>query len=79
MLESKIQSKIIKRYEDEGFYVIKLSVTNKAGIPDLIAIPKDANIEFIEVKQPGKKTSALQDFRIKELTNHGIKTSVQYD
>ena len=78
MLESKIQSKIIKRLEAEGFYVIKLSVTNKNGIPDLIAIPKDSNVEFIEVKQPGKEPSEIQKYRMKELNKHGIKTSVLY-
>jgi len=77
-LESKIQSKIIKRLEAEGFYVIKLSVTNKNGIPDLIAIPKDSNVEFIEVKQPGKEPSEIQKYRMKELNKHGIKTSVLY-
>lgn len=77
-MESKIQSKLIKELESKGYYVIKLSVTNKPGIPDLIAIPKDCNALFIEVKQNGKKPKELQKYRMKELTNHGIKTYV-YD
>ena len=77
-MESKIQAKLIKELEAKGYYVLKLSVTNKPGIPDLIALPKDCNAVFIEVKQGGKKARPLQDYRIKELNNHGIKAFV-YD
>lgn len=78
MLESKIQDKIKKRLEAEGYYVLKLSVTNKPGIPDLLVLPKGCNAEFIEVKQPGKLPSKLQEFRMRELNEHGVKTSVKY-
>ena len=50
--------------------------TNKNGIPDLIAIPKDSDVEFIEVKRPDGKLSKLQEYRIKELIKHGIKAIV---
>ncbi len=76
MKESQIQSKKIKELEAQGYYVIKLIKTNKNGIPDLIAIPKNSNVLFIEVKGPNGKTSPLQDFRLEELENHGIKTEV---
>ena len=77
MTEQKIQTKIIKKLESKGYYVIKLIQTNKPGIPDLVAIPKNSNVEFIEVKRPGNKPSPLQEYRMKELNEHGIKTSVQ--
>jgi Holliday junction resolvase len=76
--EQQIQSKLIKQLEKEGYYVIKLSVTNKTGIPDLLAIPSGSDVEFIEVKRPGQKPRPLQVFRIKELNNHGVKATV-YD
>ena len=76
MKESQIQSKKIKELEAKGYYVIKLITTNKPGIPDIIAIPPGSNVEFYEVKGPNGKTSALQDFRIKELNNHGVKAEV---
>jgi hypothetical protein len=76
MLESKIQSKKIKELEKEGYFVIKLIVTNKPGIPDLLAIPRDSNVLFCEVKRPDGKLSKLQEFRIKELNEHGIRTEV---
>ena len=76
MKEQQIQTKRIKQLEAEGYYVIKLVMTNKPGIPDLIAIPKDCNVLFVEVKQPTGKLSKLQEYRIKELEEHGIKVEI---
>ena len=76
MTEQQIQAKRIKQLEAEGYYVIKLIKTNKNGIPDLIAIPKNADVLFVEVKQPGKKPTPLQEFRMKELRAHGLKTEI---
>lgn len=76
MNESQIQKKRIKELEDQGYYVIKLKLTNKNGIPDLIAIPKGADVLFSEIKKPGKELSGLQKFRIKELKTYGFKTEV---
>jgi len=76
MTEQQIQSKRIKELEELGYYVIKLIQTNKNGIPDLIAIPRDSNVLFSEIKRPRQKVSALQKYRIKELSEHGITTEV---
>lgn len=76
MTEQQIQSKVIKRLENDGWYVIKLIKTNKNGIPDLLAI-KPPFVKFIEVKKP--KTgilSKLQEYRINELKQFGINTIV---
>lgn len=74
--EQQIQAKLIKELEQQGYYVIKLVKTNKNGIPDLIAIPKNSDVEFFEVKRHDGKVSPLQEFRIKELTTHGVKAVV---
>lgn len=76
MTEQQIQAKRIKELEAEGYYVIKLMKTNKNGIPDLIAIPRDSNVLFSEVKRPDGKVSKLQEYRIKELESHGIKVEI---
>jgi Holliday junction resolvase len=76
MLESKIQAKIIKRYTDEGYFVIKLIKTNKNGIPDLMLL-KDGKTIFIEVKRPMVgKLSKVQEYRIKELKEYGFETLI---
>ncbi|QDP61307.1 MAG: putative nuclease [Prokaryotic dsDNA virus sp.] len=76
MTEQQIQSKKIKELESEGYYVIKLTTTNKNGIPDLLAIPPNSNVLFVEVKNKKGKLSKLQEYRIKELKSYGIKTEV---
>lgn len=76
MKESQIQSKKIKELEAQGYYVLKLIKTNKNGIPDIIAIPPNSDVEFFEVKGPTGRLSPLQEFRIKELTEHGVKAEV---
>lgn len=76
MTEQQIQSKRIKQLEDDGYYVVKLIKTNKNGIPDLIAIPKGADVLFSEVKKPNGKVSKLQEYRLKELKQYGFKTEV---
>jgi len=76
MTEQQIQRKRISQLEDEGYYVIKLTMTNKNGIPDLIAIPKNSDVLFSEIKKPKGKLSVIQQFRLKQLNEHGIKTEV---
>jgi len=78
MLESKVQSKCIKELESQGYYVIKLISTNRNGIADLIAIPRNSDVLFVEVKQKGKKLRPLQVYRADELNKLGIKTKL-YD
>lgn len=76
MTEQQIQSKRIKELESEGYYVIKLIKTNKNGIPDILAIHPDKGVLFSEVKTPQAKLSKLQEFRLKELKEHGFRTEV---
>ena len=76
MTEQQIQKKRIEELESQGYYVIKLVKTNKNGIPDLIAIPPNSDVLFSEVKRPNGKVSKLQEYRLKELKEYGIKTEI---
>ena len=76
MTEQQIQAKKIKELEAQGYYVIKLMKTNKNGIPDLIAIPPNSDVLFIEVKKPEGKLSKLQEYRINELKANNIRTEI---
>ncbi len=78
MLESKIQRKIIKKLELQGYFVIKLISTNKNGIADIMAL-KDGKTIFVEVKQPNGVLSELQKLRIKQLTDLGFDCKVWID
>ena len=76
MTEQKIQAKKIKELEKQGYYVIKLTTTNKNGIPDLIALRSDCSILFVEVKTKKGRVSKLQEYRMKELKNYGFQVEV---
>ena len=76
MKEQQIQAKKIKELEAQGYYVIKLINTNKNGIPDLIAIPPNSDVLFVEVKRPDGKVTKLQEYRHKELEDKGIKVEI---
>ena len=76
MTEQQIQNKRIKELEAEGYYVIKLKLTNKNGIPDLLALPRGFDVLFSEIKKPKGVLSELQKYRLKELKEYGFKTEV---
>lgn len=73
--ESSVQTSIKKHLKDNGWFVTKLISTSTAGIPDLMAI-KDGQTIFVEVKRKGGRTSAIQDYRIDELRQYGVKVFV---
>jgi Holliday junction resolvase len=72
MREAIIQSQIKRYLEVNGWMVIKLIQTSVNGIPDLMALRNGRTI-FIEVKQPGKKPSDLQQYRIEKLHKQGFE------
>lgn len=78
MSEQKYQSKLIKQLEADGYYVLKLIKTNKNGIPDLLAL-KPNESKFIEVKGEKGVVSALQKYRIKELSDLGFNATISYE
>lgn len=73
--ESIIQREIIRHLEGEGWFVLKLIQTNKNGIPDLLAIRQGVTI-FVEVKRAGAKARPLQEYRIRQIQQQGIKAIV---
>lgn len=75
MTEQAFQSKLIKRYENEGWYVIKLIQTNKGGIPDLLLLRPD-EARFVEVKAAKGRASRVQQYRMAELRERGFKVEL---
>tara|TARA_R110002072_G_scaffold265036_1_gene423962 strand:- start:404 stop:649 length:246 start_codon:yes stop_codon:yes gene_type:complete len=71
-MASNFQTKIIKEYESNGWFVINLIKTNKNGIPDLLCIKEGEKPIFIECKEFNDTLKPLQKFRIKELLNYGV-------
>lgn len=78
MKEADYQRKIIKKYESDGYYVLKLIKTNKNGIPDLLALKDNEPPIFIECKTLKGVLSEIQKYRIEELKKKGFKCYVSY-
>jgi Holliday junction resolvase len=79
MSEAKYQAKLIKQYESEGWYVVRLITTTTNGIPDLLCLHKDRVPMFVEVKAANGKVSKLQEFRMRELKSKGFEAIVKYE
>ena len=66
MLESAIQSKIVKYLTAGGYYNNKAIKMSRDGFPDLLTV-KNGITYFFEVKQPGGVVSPLQEITIAKL------------
>ena len=75
MLEKAIQAKIKKELSKQGWIVLRPLMVSSSGYPDLWAL-KNGQCVFIEVKQPGKVPTPLQDMRHKELREAGFKVII---
>jgi len=75
MAESTLQRKVIKDLRSSGWYVVKIVMSNTAGIPDTW-IGKESKCFWIEFKAKGKKVEPLQAHRHTELIQHGFAVFV---
>ena len=73
--ESSIQTAINKLLAENGWFVVKIMMASKNGIPDLMAI-KNGKTIFIEVKNEIGRLSKIQEYRIKEMQQHGAEVIV---
>jgi Holliday junction resolvase len=74
-MASKHQTRVIKKMETAGWFVVNLIKTNKNGIPDLMCL-KDGKCVFIECKEKNDTLKPLQAFRIKQLQEIGFDAYV---
>lgn len=73
---SKYQSKIIKYYEERGWFVVNLIKTNKNGIPDLLCLKDGFKPLFIESKEAKDTVKKLQEYRLKEVKKYGANSII---
>lgn len=78
-MASKYQTKIIKRFEEDGYFVINLIKTSKNGIPDLLCLKEGETPLFIECKEKTDTLKPLQKYRIEELKKYGVNAIVLQD
>ncbi len=75
-MASKHQTKTIKKYEADGWFVINLINTNKNGIPDLLCLKSGEVPLFIECKEKTDTVKPLQQYMIDLLNSLGFNAIV---
>ncbi len=68
--EGIIEDYLIKQAENNNCLCYKFTSPGKRGVPDRIIIGHSYTV-FIECKSPTGTTRTQQDFRIKEMRDHG--------
>ena len=74
-MASKQQTKLIKKWQSKGYFVINLVKVTPIGLPDLIAL-KPNKVIFIESKEKWDRLSTLQETRLKMLIKIGFECYV---
>lgn len=82
MLKPKIESeKVLEKYlvsevKKLGGWALKLLSGLVTGLPDRLILLPGGGVAFVEVKTTGKKASAVQLVRHKQLTHLGFRVDV---
>ena len=79
MSEQKVQTKILKWLEKERFYAIKTIITNKKGVPDILACSPKGKFVAIEVKYGKNVASRLQEHNMKQIRDRNGFAMVCWD
>jgi len=77
LCESKIQTEILRYLERQGYYVVKVILANRNGVPDVIFC-KDGLFYAVEVKATGKikTTTKLQEMNLEKINLCGGRAIV---
>lgn len=73
MNENIIEQRLKKEIEKIGGKALKFVSPGVAGVPDRIVLMPEGRIIFVELKAPGKKLRAMQEYRAKELRELGFR------
>lgn len=76
MLERRIEERLVERARQAGGLAIKWVAPAFSGVPDRIVFLPGGRIFFVELKAPGKNTTALQDRIIAILRSLGADVFV---
>lgn len=72
VIESMVQSQIIKAALSRGWFCIKITSPSVRGIPDVVAVRAGRTV-WIEVKRQGEEARRQQKLRAKEMREHGAE------
>lgn len=72
MLESRIEKRLKYKIERLGGKAIKFVSPGMSGVPDRIVMLPGGRLYFVELKAPGKKMMAIQEYRAREFEKLGF-------
>lgn len=79
MSEQKLQKKIIDWLKANNYWVVKVMVANRSGVPDILACSPEGMLVAIEVKYGSNKASPLQEYNIAEINKRKGIAFVTWD
>lgn len=77
-LESATQNRLIRLFEQQGWYVQKTEGRSRNGFPDVTAVDPLGNVWFIELKRTVGKPSPDQCRELKALAQHNANVMLLY-
>lgn len=75
MKESRIESRLVKEVKKLGL-CWKFISPGVSGVPDRMVLLPGGRIIFVELKAPGEKARALQEYRHKQLRKLGFRVEI---
>lgn len=72
MLESVLETKVIKYAKSKKCICYKFVSPGRRGVPDRIIIAPSGKVGFIELKQKGCKPSVMQQLEISRINSTGV-------
>ena len=76
MTEKDIEQYLRDKVKAVGGIAYKFVSLGNRGVPDRLVLLPTGKIAFVELKAPGKKSTALQELQQKRISNLGFKVLV---
>ena len=76
MRERELERQLVRRVSRMGGLALKFVSPGMAGVPDRLILLPGGKMAFAEMKAPGKKPTALQRLRHRQLRDLGFRVAV---
>lgn len=77
--EAKLERKVVALCKQHEVICYKFVSPNHAGVPDRILVFPNGAVAFVELKAPGGRLTALQQYEIARLRKQGATVVVHND
>lgn len=77
--EKALERRLVEKVKSLGFVAVKMNDQMNAGLPDRMIVLPSRRVLWVEVKSKGKKPTALQESRMRQLRALGHMVFVAGD